>query len=68
MENRKRAVQIIYTNYRGETSERTIIPVELIFGKNEWHPQEQWMIRAIDVEKGAVRTFTLKDIKSWNPI
>jgi len=64
----KKAVRITYTNYRGETGERTIIPLELIFSKNEWHPQEQWMIRAIDVDKGAERTFTLKDIDGWKQL
>lgn len=68
MEEDRRIVRIVYTNYRGETGERTIIPLRLEFGKNEWHPQEQWMIVAQDVEKKAERTFTVKDIKSWKPL
>lgn len=67
MDNEKKTVRIVYTNYRRETGERTIIPIELIFGKNEWHPQEQWMIVAHDLDKKAERTFTVKDIKSWKP-
>lgn len=59
-------VKIIYTNYRGETSERVIVPKELFWGKNDWHPKEQWLLLAFDVGKSADRTFAVKDIKKWN--
>ncbi len=59
-------VKVIYTNYRGETSERVIVPKELFWGKNEWHPEEQWLLLAFDVGKNADRTFAVKDIKKWN--
>lgn len=59
-------VKIVYTNYRGETSERVIVPKELFWGKNEWHPEEQWLLLAFDVGKSADRTFAVKDIKKWS--
>ena len=66
MENtNEQEVKIIYTNYRGETSTRAIIPYRIWFGKTEWHPENQWMLDALDVEKKAERSFALKDIKSW---
>lgn len=55
-------LKILYTNYKGETSVRNIIPQEIYYGKTEWHPQEQWLLQATDVDKGAVRTFAVKDI------
>jgi len=54
-------VKLTYTNYRGETSEREIEPKELWFGKTEWHPEEQWFIKALDCEKGEMRDFALRD-------
>ena len=58
-------ISICYTNYRGETSIRQIIPLKIWFGKTDWHPQEQWLLDAIDVEKNAERSFAMKDIKVW---
>lgn len=56
-------ITIAYTNWRGETSERIIIPIEVWFGKTEWHPEEQWFLKAHDVRKDAERDFALRDIK-----
>ena len=61
----KEAVAILYTNYRGETSVRTIIPKRIWFGKTDWHPEEQWILEAYDLDKGAERGFAMKDVKSW---
>lgn len=54
-------VTLTYTNWRGETAERTIIPLLPWFGATDWHPEPQWLLKAIDVEKGAERDFALKD-------
>lgn len=65
MGNDKKSVRILYTNYRGETAIRKIIPKEVKFMSSEWHPDEQWCLIAFDVEKNAERTFACKDIKAW---
>ncbi len=44
-------VKILYTNYRGETAVRTIIPQEIVFTSTEFHPEEQWILVAFDVDK-----------------
>ncbi len=61
------AVNVIYTNWRGETAERTIIPVSIFWGKTEWHPEEQWLLKVWDTEREAYRDYALKDIKAWRP-
>ncbi len=58
-------VRIRYTNYRGETAMRIIVPKRIWFGATEWHPEPQWLLDALDVEKNADRSFALKDISSW---
>ena len=63
--NCEKTVKIVYTNYKGVTATRYIVPIEILFGHNEWHTQDQWLMRALDVEKNAERTFALKDISSW---
>ena len=61
----KQSVKILYTNYRGETAVRRIIPKEVKFMSSEWHPEEQWCLIAHDLDKDAERAFACKDIKQW---
>ncbi len=60
------AVTILYTNYRGETGVRHIVPSRIWFGSAEWHPEPQWILDAVDLDKEALRSFALKDIASWS--
>lgn len=60
-----KVVRILYTNYKGETAVRRILPKELRFGSNKWHSEPQWLLVAHDLDKGAERTFACKDIKEW---
>ncbi|MCR5146860.1 MAG: WYL domain-containing protein [Clostridia bacterium] len=59
-------VKILYTNWKGVTSYRNIVPKSVEFKSTEWHPEEQWILNAYDVDKRADRTFALKDIKEWS--
>jgi len=63
--DRQKAIRIVYTNYRGETSLREVVPQRVWFGATEWHPDEQWLLDAMDVAKGAPRSFALRDIQSY---
>jgi predicted DNA-binding transcriptional regulator YafY len=58
-------VKVIYTNWRGETAERTIEPIKIWFGSTDWHKEDQWLLRALDIDKQAERDFALKDIQAW---
>lgn len=62
---KEKEVKILYTNYRGETAVRTIVPIKIWFGETDWHPEKQWLLDAYDNEKQAERSFALKDIKTW---
>lgn len=61
----EKQVKILYTNYRGETALRTIIPIKIWFGSTNWHPTPQWLLDALDMEKQVNRSFSMKDIKTW---
>lgn len=65
IEKDKKIVKILYTNWKGVTSYRNIIPESIEFKATEWHPEVQWILNAFDVEKNAIRGFALKDIKEW---
>jgi len=59
------AISVVYTNYMGETALRHIVPRRLWYGATEWHPDAQWLLDALDLDKGADRTFAMKDIRCW---
>ena len=61
----EKVVKILYTNYRGKTATRTIVPERIWFGETEWHPEKQWLLDAFDLDKKAPRSFALKDIRAW---
>ena len=54
-----------YKNYRGEVSTRHVYPVGIRYGSTEWHPEEQWLLKAWDYAKGDYREFAMKDIISF---
>lgn len=58
-------VLIDYTNWRGERSVRRIRPLRIVFENNEWHPDTQWLLEAVDLQKGEERTFALSNIHTW---
>lgn len=59
------AINVVYTNWKGETARRTIIPIAIHWGSTEWHSHEQWLLKVWDVEREAYRDYALKDIKEW---
>ena len=54
-------VTMQYTNYKGVTAARSIIPTELLFGTTEFHKDPQWLLKAFDIDKQANRVFALRD-------
>lgn len=59
-------LMIVYTNYRGETGTRRILPDKQRFGSVEWHRGQQWLLDAWDVEKGELRSFAVAQIHEWS--
>ena len=55
-------LQFAYKNWKGETNNRIVIPYDIWFGNTEFHPEEQWLLRAYDVDKCAERKFALRDV------
>ncbi len=48
------------------TAERTIEPIKIWFGSTQWHPQEQWFLKAMDLDKNFERDFALLDISNFD--
>ena len=55
-------IQKRYRNYKGEESLRTLLPMSLVFDKeNAYHGANVWIITAWDLDKQATRDFCLTD-------
>lgn len=61
-------VEMTYTNYRGEIAKRRIRPLRVEVSSSEWHPQEQLVLVAIDLDRNVERHFTISDIGENAPI
>lgn len=61
----KKEVNILYTNWKGNTRWRKIIPINIEFKSTSWHKETQWILNALDVEKNEERDFAIKDISKW---
>ena len=61
-------VKILYTNWKGNTKYRRISPINIAFDSNQWHQEPQWLLKAVDCDKGEIREFAIKDIKEWIPL
>ena len=61
------AAVIRYRDHRGEVADRRILPGRVYYGSARWHPDDQWLLDAVDLDKGAIRTFALANISAWDP-
>ena len=60
-------VSILYTNWKGVTAWRRIVPQSLWVGATEFHPDVQLFMKALDLDKSETRDFSVRDIQAWAP-
>ena len=53
------AIKMDYKNHRGEIKERHLQPLCIYWGKTEYYPDYQWIMKAYDLEKKEERDFAL---------
>lgn len=52
-----------YTNWRGIMAQRRVQCIGVWHGSTEYHPnEEQWFLRALDLDKNETRDFPIKEI------
>jgi hypothetical protein len=56
-------INFTYTNWRGETSKRRAIVLNLLYGSTEYHPEPQWLLKGFDLDKDAIRIYAIRDMK-----
>lgn len=52
-----------YTNHRGEISQRRVVPSAVHHRATQWHPEPQWLLFGVDLDKGEPRSFAMKDMR-----
>lgn len=53
-----------YINYRGEASRRTARMINIKYGNTPYHPEDQFIFTAFDIEKNANRDFAMRDMRN----
>jgi predicted DNA-binding transcriptional regulator YafY len=59
----KRVLEFDYVNYKGVESHRIVLVYEIYYGGNQYHPDLQWFMKALDINKKETRDFAMKDMK-----
>lgn len=65
--NSKAAYKVLYRNWKGKTKWRYISPQKYYFGSTEYHTQNQWLLKCLDHDKKATRTYAVTDILQLIP-
>lgn len=58
-----RSYEFTYTNWKGEQKTRRAQFFRLEFGSNKYHPEPQFLLFGLDLDKNETRTYAAKDIK-----
>lgn len=61
-------LSFIYTNYKGETKPRRVRAYDVYWGFNEYHPEPQFLLIGLDLDKHEIRTFAMSDIRELEQI
>ena len=57
-------IKITYTNHKNETAERLVLPINIWYGTSEWHPGQQWFMKAKEVGRKVERDFAMVRISN----
>lgn len=60
----KTLMEFDYVNWKGNKGHRQIETQKIYFGATEYHPEEQWLLVGLDLNKGQERTFAMKDMSN----
>lgn len=55
-------IRFLYRNHRGEIARRHVSPLSIRFGTAPNRPEPQWLLDAHDLDRDALRSFTLEGI------
>ena len=61
----RQRVEIEYTNSRGCTKKRHIIPIQIEYRATETHPKPSWVLIARDLDADVDMMFLMDRIKQW---
>lgn len=61
-------IRFHYTNWQMETEWRKAEVSSFWFGSSTYHQGEQWFMRAVCLDRGAVRNFAMRDMRDISVI
>jgi len=61
------AFEFRYTNHVGKVGDREAIPMGLVYGTNEFHPEPTYLMVGWDLERQAERTYDMRKVVPLTP-
>ncbi|AUG88391.1 hypothetical protein PQC39_gp027 [Vibrio phage Vp_R1] len=61
----EKELRFVYKNYKGEYSERRVIPIKLEYQENNEYHGNGWILVALDLDKNSEREFLVTDIVTF---
>lgn len=61
-------IEFDYVNWRGERSHRRVEVDGFYFGSTEYHKEDQWLLKAYDIDRQEDRIFAMKDMSNVTDI
>jgi hypothetical protein len=60
----KDMIEFDYINWKGIEVHRKVESQRIIFGSTTFHPEPQWLLEGLDLDKWKVRLFAMKDMSN----
>jgi hypothetical protein len=57
-------IEFDYINWKGIKSKRKALVMSFWFGSNEWHKEEQWLMKGCDLDKNETRIYAMRDMSN----
>ncbi len=64
---RDQIVYIVVSDSVGNRVRRRVVPDRIWFGHTDWFPEPQWLLDAIDVERGTIRSYPMRHLEGFGP-
>lgn len=57
-------IEFDYVNWKGVNGHRKVMACKVYYGSTEYHPEEQWLLDGLDLDKMQSRIFAMKDMSN----
>ena len=60
-----KVVELDYVNWRNARTTRRILPHHVWWGSTSYHPGDQWLLSATDLNDCVTKNFAMSGVRGW---